>query len=194
LFLVERIGKMSTVRSKVKHEVDEYANFDLYGDDDEGDIIPSDFKLNRSHMSGTKILKPSVLPKSGTSINRSDCFEATPAVVHFSGFATGNTYSQEIFVLNHSRTSQRLQLIPPVSSEFLVSCDKVGLLAPGMRQKITVKFEPQEYKYHYDCLRVRGENQSLLIPLHGYPVANKVFFPSSIVFEKTPLCDVATKV
>lgn len=63
-----------------------------------------------------------------------------------------------------------------------------------MSQKITVNFTPNEYKYHYDAIRIHTEGQDLLIPLHGYPVMNKVEFPTQISFGNTPLCEAVERV
>ena len=60
--------------------------------------------------------------------------------------------------------------------------------------KISVKFHPVAYTYYYDCIRIRAENQNLVIPLHGYPVINNIEFPSNIQFGNSPLCEPATKV
>jgi hypothetical protein len=63
-----------------------------------------------------------------------------------------------------------------------------------MSQQITIKFTASEYKYHYDSIRIHTEGQDLLIPLHGYPLLNKVEFPTQISFGNTPLCEPAKKV
>jgi hypothetical protein len=63
-----------------------------------------------------------------------------------------------------------------------------------MAQKIVIKFRPLEYKYHYDCIRIHTEGQDLLIPIHGYPVINKVNFPTQISFGNAPLCEPAERV
>ncbi len=71
---------------------------------------------------------------------------------------------------------------------------KIGVLAPGMCQTITISFTPKEYTYYYDCIRINCEGQNLLVPIHGYPIVNKIDFPKQISFGNSPLCEVATKV
>ena len=63
-----------------------------------------------------------------------------------------------------------------------------------MSQKIQITFTPNEYKYHYDCIRIHTEGQDLLIPIHGYPLINKVNFPTQMSFGNTPLCESVEKV
>jgi hypothetical protein len=141
-----------------------------------------------------KLYKPTVIIGSGTAVGRSPSFEALPAVVHFSGFKTGGFFEEEVSILNVSSHSQRLQILPPGTQDFSISYEKVGSLAPGMRQKISIKFKPEEYKYHYDCIRIRGEDQVLLVPIHAYPIPNKIFFPTQFDFGKIPICDSAKQV
>ena len=121
-------------------------------------------------------------------------FEAYPAIVHFSEWIINEGSTQTISVTNRSKRSLRFQIYPPASQEFSTQYEKIGSLAPGMSQIITVKFTAVEYKYFYDCLRIQGEESSLLIQLHGYPIANKVYFPKLLHFGSIPLCEPATEV
>ena len=120
-------------------------------------------------------------------------FEAYPAIVHFSEWTITEGCTQVISITNRSRRSLRFQIYPPTSNEFTTHYDKIGNLAPGMSQLISIKFMASEYKYYYDNLRIQGEDSSLLIPLHGYPIANKVHFPKSLLFGAIPLCEPSTQ-
>jgi hypothetical protein len=62
-----------------------------------------------------------------------------------------------------------------------------------MSQKVTIRFCAREYKYHYDCLRIHGDTENLLIPIHAYPVINKVDFPKQLSFGNCPLSEPAHK-
>jgi hypothetical protein len=63
-----------------------------------------------------------------------------------------------------------------------------------MSQEIKIAFTASEYKYYYDSIRIHTEGQDLLIPLHGYPLLNRVEFPTLISFGNRPLCEPAKKV
>lgn len=121
-------------------------------------------------------------------------FESYPATVHFSEWTLTDGCKQAVCVTNCSKRSLRFQIYPPASSEFSIQYDKIGNLAPGLSQTIMVKFSALEYKYYYDCLRIQGEDSNLLIPLHAYPIANKVHFPRQLLFGPIPLCESSTKV
>jgi hypothetical protein len=120
-------------------------------------------------------------------------FEAFPPIAHFSQWSAGQSCTQLISVTNCSKRSLRFQIYPPSSTEFVLEYDKIGSLAPGMSQTIAVKFTALEYRYYYDCIRIQGEDSTLLIPLHGYPIANKVYFPKQLFFGSVPLCEPAVK-
>jgi hypothetical protein len=51
-----------------------------------------------------------------------------------------------------------------------------------------------EYRYFYDCIRIRGKEDELLIPLHAYPILNVIDFPRNLSFGNNPLCETITKV
>ena len=67
-------------------------------------------------------------------------------------------------------------------------------MAPGMAMKITITFLPRDYTYYYDSIRIRTEHQNLVIPIHAYPVINKVDFPRILAFGVTPICETVHKV
>jgi hypothetical protein len=69
-----------------------------------------------------------------------------------------------------------------------------GSLAAGLSQKVVVIFKPSEYKYFYDCIRIQGKDDDLLIPIHAYPISNVVEFPRTVGFGSVPLCEPASKV
>ena len=91
-------------------------------------------------------------------------------------------------------TLQSLSYVSYISLDFQAIFNKSGVLAPGMSQKVTIKFRAQEYKYYYDSLRIQGDIENLLIPIHAYPVINKVDFPKQISFGNAPLAEPAHKV
>eukprot|EP00605_Chrysophyceae_sp_TOSAG23-4_P001987 GSChrysophyteH1.ASY1.ANO1.2201.1 assembled CDS len=64
-----------------------------------------------------------------------------------------------------------------------------------MAQKITVRFLPTEYKYYHDYVRIQTDGKLfILVPLHAYPVLNKLDFPRELRFGSVPLCEPKKKV
>lgn len=145
----------------------------------------------------TKFLKGLVKVRDAAVKNRGSTvqvFEAFPAILHFSEWNLTDGCKQTVSVTNCSRKSQRFQIYSPTSQEFSAQYDKIGNLAPGMSQSITVKFSATELRYHHDTIRIEGEDSSLLIHLHGYPIANKVNFPRHVNFGNVQLCEPETQV
>lgn len=145
----------------------------------------------------TKFLKGLVKTRDAAVENRGSTvqiFEAFPAIVHFSEWNLTDGCKQIVTVINCSRKSQRFQIYAPASEEFSAQYDKIGNLAPGMSQSITVKFSATELRYHHDTIRIEGEDSSLVIHLHGYPIANKVNFPRHVNFGNVQLCEPETQV
>ena len=114
-------------------------------------------------------------------------FRALPSVIHFGGFHLKDVQRQVFHVVNISDKSQRMSIVAPTTAYFRIEYDKQGMLAPGMEQAITIEFMPTEWRYYYDCLRIVGEEENLLIPVHAYPVMNEVYFPSSLDFGTVAL-------
>jgi len=134
------------------------------------------------------------VPGPNESLGRSELFSITPAVVHFGGMKVGEMHEQVVSVVNISQTSQRLSIYPTSSGDFFADYEKRGSLAPGMSQKIVLRFRPKEYKYYHDYIRIQTEGQDfVLIPIHAYPVLNKLDFPRNISFGQSPLCEKATR-
>ena len=146
--------------------------------------------------SPTPLLKRLTVPVTDTHtvIGRGIEFEANPSICHFTGFVVGRQFVQEITIINISSSSKRLEILPLNSPAYKLEYELFGTIAPGLCQKIRVIFSPQEYKYYYDCIRIRGKAQELLIPLHAYPVLNKINFPSELSFGVSPLCEPSSKV
>lgn len=124
-----------------------------------------------------------------------ETLESTPKIIHFEGFEINKTYTQEIKITNVSNKIQRFQIVPPKSENnvFSFRYSKLGKLSPGISQIVCIEFSPLLYQYHKEFLRVRGEHETIMIPLHAYPVLNTVDFPRSITFEDLPIEDVAKK-
>ncbi len=134
------------------------------------------------------------VPGPNDAIGKSKYFTATPAVVHFGGLVVGKTHEQVVNVVNTSPNAQRLYVYSPQDPAFKAEYLKSGSLAPGMSQKITLKFRPTEYKYYHDYLRIQTDGETILIPMHAYPVLNKLEFPRTLSFGFVPLCEPRKKI
>ncbi|XP_059822318.1 cilia- and flagella-associated protein 221 isoform X2 [Hypanus sabinus] len=94
-----------------------------------------------------------------STLQKNKTIKAIPAILHFGGYDIGKHHQQN---LNH--------------------------LVPGLSLIVTVDFCPNEWRYYYDCIRIHcKEDETLLIPIHAYPVANIVDFPTHINISDVPL-------
>ena len=161
-----------------------------YGDSppDVPDTFDSLHKKSHNIVHNKTLINP--VPGPGDAIGKSKYFTATPAMVHFGGLVVGKVHEQVINVVNHSSNAQRMYVYPPADPAFKADYVKQGALAPGMSQKITVRFKPTEYKYYHDYVRIQTDGKLfILVPLHAYPVLNKLEFPRELRFGSVPLCE-----
>ena len=68
---------------------------------------------------------------------------------------------------------RRIYVLPATTKSFNFLCTKKGNIAPGMSDEIFVQFTPEDYKYHYDCLRIQAEGSNFIVPIHAYPVMSR---------------------
>ena len=92
-------------------------------------------------------------------------------------------------ITNISGTSQHLHVMAPTTPFFrLEYANKKGLVPPGLSEEVKLFFAPTEYRYYYDCIRVRCEKQeSMMIPIHAYPAINDFHFPARYGAGVTPI-------
>ena len=129
------------------------------------------------------------VPGPNSSIGYSNIFSVTPSIVHFGGLKVGELHEHTVSIVNISKESQRLSIYPASSGDFHAVYEKQGSLAPGMSQRVVIKFRPQEYKYYHDFMRIQTAGQYfILVPIHAYPVVNKLEFPRNVTFSTSPLC------
>ncbi|XP_073503665.1 cilia- and flagella-associated protein 221 [Phyllobates terribilis] len=115
-------------------------------------------------------------------------FAAEPAVLHFGGFEIGRTLHQVLKLVNKSADVSNVHIIPPQSKHFTISYKKADRFAPGLALTVDVQFVADEWRYYYDCIRVHGKGEeTLLVPLHAYPVMDLLDFPSHVSLSSVPL-------
>jgi hypothetical protein len=136
-----------------------------------------------------KIVDEQVYAKLGGN----ETLKPSPSIVHFGGYTLGESFTQVLSIVNTSHEAQRLHVISTTTPFFSVTCNKKGVVAPGMAEKVVIKFTPTEWRYYYDCVRIHCAEENLLIPIHAYPVANDVFFPTFLDFGGAALLDKVTR-
>ena len=63
-----------------------------------------------------------------------------------------------------------------------------------MAETIWIDFAPDEWRYYYDAVRLFGEGgETLLVPIHAYPVMNRVTLPKRLDFGSCALLDEVVK-
>jgi phage-related protein len=90
-----------------------------------------------------------------------------------------------LLIINKSKFSQRLNIIPPTTPFFKIQFTKKGNIAPGLSETVFITFNPQSYQYYYDYIRIFCEGDKIQIPIHAYPKMNihmKEYVPKYINF------------
>ena len=135
-----------------------------------------------------------LLARPCREIGRNSSFEARPAVVHFNGFQVGRTVTKKIDFVNISTTAQRCNVMPPSTPQFHLRVQpKKGRVAPGLAEQVKIDFTPDAWRYYSDAVRVYCGNETLLVPIHAYPVMEALEIPRRLDFGDLAVGDDAVK-
>ncbi|XP_075871878.1 cilia- and flagella-associated protein 221 isoform X2 [Nelusetta ayraudi] len=131
---------------------------------------------------------PKGRPDSKVKQRSLSLIQTEPAELHFSGFQLQEEYTKTLKLINGSSQVLNIQVIPTQTDHFRTSCSRKCRLVPGLPYTLKVTFQPDEWRYFYDRIRVHcKEEENLIIPVHAYPVITDLHIPSRIDLPAVPL-------
>jgi hypothetical protein len=102
----------------------------------------------------------------------------------------------KINIINKSKYSERIIILPPTSRNFKIKYTKRGQIPPGLSETIYLFFTPSEYKYYTDNICINCPGNKIIIPIHAYPRMNifvKEYIPKLIDFGNIPIDSTVSK-
>ena len=123
-------------------------------------------------------------------------FEASPRIVKIAGFELNKKIMRKIIIINKSKYTERIIILPPTTQNFKIKYTKRGQIAPGLCETIYLFFTPGEYKYYTDNICINCPGNNIIIPIHAYPKMNifvKEYIPKLIDFGNITIDSTVTK-
>ena len=123
-------------------------------------------------------------------------FEASPRIVKIAGFELNKRIMKKIIIINKSKYTERIIILPPTTPNFKIKYTKRGQIAPGLNETIYLFFTPGEYKYYTDNICINCPGNKIIIPIHAYPRMNifvKEYIPKLIDFGNITIDTAVTK-
>lgn len=128
-----------------------------------------------NHLLDTKIFN---------KLRQNTSVKVDPDTVHFAGYRLNQKHSRRIRICNSSSDRQNLHIIPPDTKHFSIKYTKPRRFVPGFTIDVNITFVTDEWKYHYDCIRLHCEDSdSIIIPIHAYPIMDLSSIPRKVVFQ-----------
>ena len=123
-------------------------------------------------------------------------FEASPRIVKIAGFELNKKIMTKLNIINKSKYTERIIILPPTTPNFKIRYTKRGQIAPGLSETIYLFFTPGEYKYYTDNICINCPGNKIIIPIHAYPRMNifvKEYIPKLIDFGNVPIDTTVSK-
>ncbi len=73
-------------------------------------------------------------------------FEIVPKIVKFSGFEINKSHKIKVQIINKSKFSESLTLIPPTTPFFKIKFSGNGIIPSGLSKSVTILFIPNKYQ------------------------------------------------
>ena len=124
-------------------------------------------------------------------------FEANPRVVKISGFEINKKTKVDIKIINKSKYTERIIILPPTTQFFKIKyLKRPGGISPGLAEVIHLYFTPSKYIYYKDNICINCPGNKIIIPIHAYPKMNihvKEYIPKFIDLGNVTLDTVLKK-